>query len=72
MNPSPLITDTVGRVDSEMLACRLYTHYCQQVGGKAYDGKPLPTWLDFSRDPNKQVQVNAWLAVAKKAANLIG
>lgn len=46
------------------LAERLYTVYCEAVGGKAYDGKPLPNWADFSVDPTKKKQSEAWMAVA--------
>lgn len=51
----------------EELAGQLYDHYCQSVGGKAFNGDPLPSWEEFSSDPNKQKQVNAWIEVAKKA-----
>jgi hypothetical protein len=47
------------------LAERLYTAYCAAVGGKAYDGKPLPSWQVFRADPTKRVQSDAWVAVAR-------
>lgn len=49
------------------LAGQLYTEYCTMVGGKAYDGKPLPTWKEFSADSSRLIQFNAWCAVAYKA-----
>lgn len=52
---------------ADALAGQLYTAYCQEVGGKAYDGKPLPTWVEFSKDPIKRQQVNGWRAVAVAA-----
>ena len=49
----------------------LYKHYCQQVGGKAFNGDPLPDWAAFTKHPDKQVQVNAWYATAQLAAVLV-
>lgn len=37
-----------------------YTEYCEAVGGKAWNGDPLPTWEEFKADPAKQKQVAAW------------
>jgi hypothetical protein len=51
----------------ENLAGSFYTIYCQEVGGKAFNGDPLPTWEEFSKDPNKQKQANGWRAVAESA-----
>lgn len=51
----------------EQLAGHLYQTYCEMVGGKAYDGKPLPDWETFRADPAKQVQSNAWVRVAIEA-----
>lgn len=48
----------------EALACNLYSAYCTAVGGKAFNGDPLPDWITFRADPNKQKQVNAWIEVA--------
>ena len=44
------------------IASHLYTAYCDSVGGKAFNGDPLPDWATFSRDQSKQKQVKAWLA----------
>lgn len=52
----------------EATAAYLYTVYCQEVGGVAFNGDPLPAWAEFSADPNKQKQVNAWRAVGRLAA----
>lgn len=46
------------------IASHLYTAYCDSVGGKAFNGDPLPDWATFSRDQSKQKQVKAWLDVA--------
>lgn len=46
------------------MAGELYTAYAKAVGGKAFNGDPLPTWEEFSNDPAKQVQVRGWIAVA--------
>jgi hypothetical protein len=51
----------------DALADFLYTAYCDAVGGKAFNGDPLPDWETFSKDPAKQKQVNAWLATAGAA-----
>lgn len=50
------------------LAGLLYTAYCEAVGGHAHDGKPLPTWAEFSGDPTKTKQLTGWLAAARVAA----
>ena len=52
----------------EQIASNLYSVYCESVGGKAYDGKPLPDWNTFRADPQKAKQVEGWMAVARKAA----
>ena len=49
------------------IASHLYTAYCDSVGGKAFNGDPLPDWATFSRDQSKQKQVKAWLDVASVA-----
>lgn len=46
-------------------AIKLYDIYTAAVGGKAYDGRPLPTGVEFINDPTKQVQANGWRAVAE-------
>jgi hypothetical protein len=48
---------------AETEASRLYTAYCAAVGGKAFNGDPLPSWADFSNDPSKQVQADAWRSI---------
>lgn len=53
------------------LVQQLYETYCAAVGGKAFNGDPLPSWHDFKADPKKQVQVAAWRAVADKAEAIL-
>lgn len=53
--------------DLSMIACLLYTTYCNAVGGKAYDGKPLPSWHAFVADPTKTKQADGWHEVAAMA-----
>ena len=53
------------------LAMALYDEYCAQVGGKAYDGRPLPTAKEFFEDDTKAKQARAWMAAASKALELI-
>ena len=43
----------------ETLAKEMYTTYCEAVGGKAFNGNPLPTWEEFRADELKQLQSNA-------------
>ena len=45
-------------------AIELYDIYTAAVGGKAWDGKPLPCGKDFLADPTKQKQADGWRAVA--------
>lgn len=56
--------------EKEVLAGRLYEAYCVAVGGKAFNGDPLPLWVEFSKDPNKQKQAKAWIVVAEAAIQL--
>lgn len=46
------------------VAERFYNLYCDEVGGKAYNGDPLPRWDEFAKDEKKEKQANAWRAVA--------
>jgi hypothetical protein len=43
------------------IAKRLYETYCAAVGGKAFNGDPLPGWEEFSADEKKKLQSDAWL-----------
>lgn len=54
----------------EQIAEQLYDEYCKTVGGKAWDGKPLPDWRTFRNDPVKLVQVQGWINVARKAQEI--
>jgi hypothetical protein len=54
-------------ISLEQIADALYTTYCQAVGGKAFNGDPLPDWQTFRRDPAKQVQSEAWIKVAQES-----
>lgn len=56
--------------DIDAIAGHLYTVYCKAVGGVAYDGKPLPPWGEFSKDPNKQKQADGWREVARESLNV--
>lgn len=57
-------------MDTEDLAGLLYEHYCESVGGVAFNGDPLPNWDVFSIDPSKEKQANGWRSVADKAMEL--
>lgn len=56
---------------TEKLAMAMYGEYCEKVGGKSYDGKPLPTAKEFFNDETKAKQARAWMAAASKALELI-
>lgn len=53
------------------VAMEMYDAYCEEVGGKAYDGRPLPTAKEFFNDKTKQKQAMGWFAAASKAIELI-
>lgn len=53
------------------LAGNLYETYCRSVGGKAFNGDPLPTWPEFRADAQKVKQANAWINVALDAMQLL-
>lgn len=55
----------MNEADVESKAAKLYTIYCAAVGGKAFNGDILPAWGEFSVDPNKVKQADAWRAVAR-------
>jgi len=54
----------------EHLASELYDDYCQAVGGKAFNGYPLPKWPEFRADESKQKQSDAWMTVARTALRI--
>ncbi len=58
-------------MNDEVLAGHLYEIYCTAVGGKAFNGVPLPAWDQFRADPAKQKQSDAWLTVAGAARGLL-
>ena len=58
-------------INREIVAEELYTTYCAAVGGFAFNGDPLPTWVEFSTDPLKTKQSEAWLAAADRAMDLL-
>lgn len=51
-------------INEHIVAERLYTVYCQAVGGKNFCGDNLPTWDEFINDPTKEKQSTAWLEAA--------
>ena len=55
----------------EYVAEKLYEKYCESVGGVAFNGDKLPTWEEFSKDPSKKKQSDAWLKVAEEAINIL-
>lgn len=56
---------------TEELAMVMYDEYCKEVGGKAYDGRPLPTSEEFFNDDSKIRQRRGWLKAASTAIELI-
>lgn len=63
---TPISPDFLFDTD-ERLARILYTSYCKAVGGKAFNGEPLPTATEFFHDINKKPQADGWRAVVKTA-----
>lgn len=51
----------------EQVARAMYDRYCEAVGGKAFNGDPLPTSQEFFTDTTKEKQANAWRAAAQTA-----
>lgn len=58
-------------LDREYIASEMYRVYCEAVGGVAFNGDPLPNWEEFSSDPNKKKQSEAWLASADRVIQLL-
>lgn len=58
-------------INREYIASELYRVYCESVGGRAFNGDPLPDWETFSTDPAKSKQANAWFAAADRAIQLL-
>ena len=54
-------------INIDKLAGQLYETYCKSVGGKAFNGDPLPDWKTFRADPSKKKQSDAWVDVAHEA-----
>lgn len=53
------------------LAHALYTRYTQAVGGKAFNGDPLPSAEEFFSDTTKNTQSAAWICTAREAIKLL-
>lgn len=53
------------------LAKLMYDDYCEAVGGKAFNGDPLPNSREFFNDESKKKQSNAWLVCAETAINYL-
>lgn len=49
----------------------MYDAYCEKVGGKAFNGDPLPKSEEFFADKTKEKQVNAWISAADVALELL-
>lgn len=62
---------TIKTMNTEKLAGILYETYCRKVGGKAFNGDPLPDWNTFRGDPAKTKQSDAWVATAAIAQETI-
>lgn len=61
--PVPVTNEDWEKLKS--ISGKLYTAYCIAVGGKAFNGDPLPDWETFRADPTKKKQSDAWLAVGR-------
>jgi hypothetical protein len=47
-------------VNLEELTQIVYESYCNSVGGKAFNGDPLPSWKELAADPAKFKQAQFW------------
>lgn len=65
------IDEDVAIVTNDVIAKRLYETYCKAVGGKAFNGDPLPDAETFFNDPTKKKQADAWLEVGNMAIAII-
>lgn len=63
--------DANEKIDKETLAHRMYDVYCRRVGGKAFNGLPLPSSKEFFKDDTKTEQAEAWIAAADEAIFLL-
>ena len=55
----------------EKLARAMYDVYCTAVGGKAWNGEPLPGSAEFFTDAGKQVQADGWRRAAGEAMQML-
>lgn len=53
------------------LAYIMYDTYCEAVGGKAFNGDPLPGSKEFFSDESKSKQSKAWIATAEVAIDFV-
>jgi len=58
-------------MEQEKIARWFYQHYCAAVGGKAWNGDPLPVAAEFFADQKKELQADAWRQVAALALVLV-
>lgn len=58
-------------MDKDILAKKIYDKYCEAVGGKAFNGDPLPKSGEFFSDPTKQKQADAWREACKDIYELL-
>lgn len=58
---------TTHQENCEELARLMYDNYCGAVGGKAFNGDPLPKSDEFFTDASKTKQANAWRSAAAAA-----
>lgn len=60
---------TLTKEEITQFAGDLYEAYNEAVGGKAFNGDPLPSWEKFRSDPIKRKQADAWERVAEVASS---
>lgn len=56
---------------AEQIARVMYDNYCIAVGGKAFNGDPLPNSEEFFTDESKTKQATAWIVAAQNAIAFI-
>lgn len=70
-HPYPQLPNNTAMIDREFIAHELYTTYCAAVGGKAFNGDPLPSAAEFFADAAKTKQADAWRSAADRSVEML-
>lgn len=47
--------------NAERLGKAAWEAYRESVGGKSFNGEPLPTWEEMTKDPKRAAVRKAWI-----------